>query len=131
MAARRATKRKTVRQSARGGRLAELETRLPATLREFAAMLRKRLDRLERDSARAQLEVRKRAARLLREASRQLGRLEVGGEAAWRKLGASYQKDLVALLVRLEKAVAPQRATSRKRPRARKAAASEAAVTSE
>jgi len=131
VAARRTTKRKTVRQGARGGRLAKLETRLPTTLREFAAMLRKRLDQLERESTRAQLEVRKRAARLLREASRQLGRLEVGGEAAWRKLGASYQKELVAMLGRLEKAVAPQQATRRKRPRARKAAASEAAVTSE
>jgi len=68
---------------------ARLEGQLPPTLREYAGDLRKRLDRLELDLAKARLEARKRAARLLREASHQLGRLEVGGEAAWRKLGAS------------------------------------------
>jgi hypothetical protein len=98
---------------------ARLEGQLPPTLREYAGDLRKRLDRLERDLAKAQLEARKRAARLLREASHQLGRLEVGGEAAWRKLGASYQKDLVALLKRIEKALAPpaaKRRPARKKP---------------
>lgn len=94
-----------------------IELELPTTLREFAKELRKRLDRLERDAARAQLEARRRAARLLREASQQLGRLEVGGEAAWRKLGASYQKELVALLGRLEKALAPPRPKRRSTPR--------------
>jgi len=102
---------------------------LPTTLREFANELRKRLDRLERDAARAQLEARRRAARLLREASQQLGRLEVGGEAAWRKLGASYQKELVALLGRLEKALAPAR--PKRKSGARKKPASPAATTSE
>jgi hypothetical protein len=103
------------------GAFARLEGQLPPTLREYASDLRKRLDRLERDLAKAQLEVRKRAARLLREASHQLGRLEVGGEAAWRKLGASYQKDLVALLKRIEKALAP---SAKRRPARKKASAS-------
>lgn len=105
---------------------ARLEGRLPATLREYASDLRKRLDRLERDLAKAQVEARKRAARLLREASHQLGRLEVGGEAAWRKLGAAYQKDLVALLERIEKALAPP---AKRRPaRKKKVATSEASA---
>ncbi|MBS1105770.1 MAG: hypothetical protein H6Q91_1272 [Deltaproteobacteria bacterium] len=108
---------------ARGRRsnpLSRLEGQLPATLREYAAELRKRLDRLERDITKAQMEARRRAARLLREASHQLGRLEVAGEAGWRKLGASYQKDLVALLKRLEKAVAPPAARKPARKPARK-----------
>lgn len=107
MAARSSKKRPTATTKGMAASLDRLERSLPPTLREFAGEIRKRLDRLEKDAARAQIEARKRAARLLREASHQLGRLEVGGEAAWRKLGASYQKELVALLKRLEKAMAP------------------------
>lgn len=118
MAARTARKSASKRRR-NASTFARLEGQLPPTLREYAGDLRKRLDRLERDLAKAQIEARKRAARLLREASHQLGRLEVGGEAAWRKLGASYQKDLVALLKRIEKALAPpaaKRRLARKKP---------------
>ena len=130
MTARSSAKRNAAK--ARGRRsnpLSRLEGQLPTTLREYAAELRKRLDRLERDITKAQMEARRRAARLLREASHQLGRLEVAGEAGWRKLGASYQKDLVALLKRLEKAVAPPaaRKPARKPERKKRAAGSRAA----
>jgi len=116
----RTAKKKRTSKARRDTPLSRLEGQLPPTLREYAAELRRRLDSLERDLARAQLEARRRAARLLRDASHQLGRLEVGGEAAWRKLGASYQKDLVALLKRLEKVLAPQVKAPRKpaRPKA-------------
>jgi len=120
MAARTARKSASKRRLDKGA-FARLEGQLPPTLREYAGDLRKRLDRLERDLAKARLEARKRAARLLREASHQLGRLEVGGEAAWRKLGASYQKDLVALLKRIEKALTPP---AKRRPARKKASAS-------
>jgi len=122
------TARSSVKKNTAKGRgrrsnpLSRLKGQLPATLREYAAELRKRLDRLERDITKARLEARRRAASLLREASHQLGRLEVAGEAGWRKLGASYQKELVALLKRLEKALAPPAA--RKPARKKKAAAS-------
>lgn len=125
MAARTARK-STTKRGRPASTFALLEGQLPPTLREYAGDLRKRLDRLERDLAKAQLEARKRAARLLREASHQLGRLEVGGEAAWRKLGAAYQKDLVALLKRIEKALAP--AAKRRPARKKKAAATETSV---
>jgi hypothetical protein len=125
----RSAKKKTAK-SRRSSPFARIEGQLPPTLREYAGELRKRLDRLERDLAKARLEARRRAARLLREASQQLGRLEVGGEAAWRKLGASYQKDLVALLKRLEKALAPPARTAR-RPARKKAAARVAAAIEE
>jgi hypothetical protein len=119
MTARRSGTRKSARPR---GRLAQLERQLPATLREFAAELRKRLDRLERDAVKAQVEARRQAAKLLREASHQLGRLEVGGEAAWRRLGATYQKELIRLLGRLERALAP--ATRKRRPARKKTATS-------
>ena len=123
MTARSSVKKSTAKgRSRRSNPLSRLQGQLPATLREYAAELRKRLDRLERDITKARLEARRQAARLLREASHQLGRLEVAGEAGWRKLGASYQKELVALLKRLEKALAPPAA--RKPARKKKAAAS-------
>lgn len=118
----RTRKKKSARSGSRNA-FARIEDQLPPTLREYAGELRKRLDRLERELTKAQLEARKRAARLLREASHQLGRLEVGGEAAWRKLGASYQKDLVALLKRIEKVVSPP---AKPRRPARKKSASRA-----
>jgi len=128
----RSSKKKTSSRgrSARNDAFARLEGQLPPTLREYAKELRKRLDRLERDLTQAQIEARRRAAKLLREASLQLGRLEVGGEAGWRKLGASYQKELVALLKRLEKVLAPPKAPTR-RPARKKPAprAAEANVT--
>jgi len=124
MTARSSAKKKNTAKG-RGRRkdpLARLEGQLPPTLREYAGELRKRLDRLERDVTKAQIAARRRAAKLLREASQQLGRLEVAGEAGWRKLGASYQKELVALLKRIEKAVAPPAARKRK-PARKKAVA--------
>lgn len=130
MAARSSAKRTRAKRSSRkASPLRRLESQLPPTLREFANELRKRLDRLERDAAKAQLEARRRAARLLREASQQLGRLEVGGEAAWRKLGATYQKELVRLLGRLQKAVAPP--APKRRPARKKAAAARATTAHE
>lgn len=127
MTARSSRKKNTSKsRSRRANPLARLEGQLPPTLREYAGELRKRLDRLERDVTKAQLEARRRAARLLREASQQLGRLEVAGEAGWRKLGASYQKELVALLKRLEKALAPPAA---RKPARKKAAAAKPTPT--
>jgi hypothetical protein len=127
MTARSSAKKKSTKsRSRRNDPLARLEEQLPPTLREYSGELRKRLDRLERDVTKAQIEVRRRAAKLLREASQQLGRLEVKGEAGWRKLGASYQKELVALLKRIEKAVAPPAARKRKPARKKPTATSPA-----
>jgi hypothetical protein len=77
-------------------------------LRDYAAQVTDRLDGLERDVTRTSMDVRRRAARLIREASHQLGRLEEKGEAGWRRLTRPYRRQLVDLLGRLEKAVAPQ-----------------------
>lgn len=128
MAARKATARKkTSRKSTAkarstrgglGGALGRLE--LPPTLRDYAKQVQRRLDRLERDLARTRADVRRRATRLLREASHQLGRLEARGEAGWRRLTAPYRRQLLDLLKRLEKVLAPPRASSR--PTARKKA---------
>lgn len=109
------------------GRLERLE--LPPTLREYVRQVGSRLDRLERELTRASVDVRRRAARLLREASHQLGRLEAEGEAGWRRLATPYRRQLVDLLRRLEKALAPQaRRTTRRKTARRPARASRAAA---
>jgi hypothetical protein len=78
-AARRKTAgKKTARRAARGG----LDLELPVNLRAFQL------------------------AKLLSEASRQLGWLEAMGERAWHRLSAPYRRELLRLLRRLERAVA-------------------------
>jgi len=98
---------------------------LPPTLRDYAEQVGARLDTLEREITRASVDMRRRGARLLREASHQLGRLEAEGEAGWRRLAAPYRRQLVDLLRRLEKALAPpaarRRSATRKATRRRSA----------
>ena len=101
MAARKSSARKAA------PRRSVFDFELPPTLRAYASEVRKRLDAIERELARAQGDARRQAARVLREASQQLGKLEAQGEAGWRRLAAPYRKELVALLRRLEKALAP------------------------
>jgi hypothetical protein len=98
------------RDAGSGGRLGAALSRfeLPPTLHDYAAQVTDRLDGLEREVTRTSTDVRRRAARLIREASHQLGRLEEKGEAGWRRLTRPYRLQLVDLLGRLEKAVAPR-----------------------
>jgi hypothetical protein len=107
----KATRRKAGLGGGLGAALGRLE--LPPTLRDYAKQVRGRLDRLEREISRASVDVRRRAARLLRDASHQLGRLEAEGEAGWRRLTSPYRRQLIDLLRRLEKALAPPRKTGR------------------
>lgn len=115
--ARKASARKsgTRRKAGSGGRLGAALGRLelPPTLRDYADQVGRRLDGLEREVTRTSADVRRRAAKLIREASHQLGRLEVRGEAGWRRLTRPVRRQLVDLLGRLEKAVAPRPARKR------------------
>jgi hypothetical protein len=101
--------------------LARIEGDLPPSLREYAKRVRGQLNELEKDIARAQLATRRRAARLLREASQELGRLEAKGEANWRKLTTPYRRQAVKMLQKLEKAVAPAKRKAPARKAVRKA----------
>lgn len=126
MAARKKTTRKATRASARSA-LPRLE--LPRNLQDFRKRIETQLNALERDVARARTETRRRAARLIREASHQLGRLEAKGETGWRQLAESYRKELVRLLERIERALVPKssaRAVRKTGARVKKAAASAA-----
>jgi len=80
---------------------------LPPTLQAYSKQVQKRLAALEKEIERAQVEARRSAARLLRKASHELGRLEAGGEKGWHKLASDAQKQALKLLSQLEKAIAP------------------------
>jgi hypothetical protein len=112
-----------VKTAARKG-FARLERELPPTLRDYAREIRRQLNQLEQEVGKAQIAARRRAARLLREASYQLGHLEARGEANWRKLARSAQREVQRTLHRLEAAVSPPatRRPARRRTTARRAA---------
>ncbi len=116
-AARRKAPRKRA-PSRKGAALARLERELPPTFQDFERRVRSQLNHLERQVERAQVKYRRRAARLLRESSHRLGRLEALGERNWRKLSARARRESLSLLRRLERAVAasgPRSATRRKK----------------
>ena len=90
--------------------------------------MRKNLNQLERDIERAFPAARKRIARVIRDASHELGRIEERGEAAWRKGLAKatkdaqrMTKDAQSLLRKLERAVAPPAQRRKKKVARRKA----------
>jgi len=95
------------RSKAQMGVLERLESELPPTLSGFSRRVNAALTKLEGELDRGQADYRKRAARRLRAASRQLGRLEAEGEDGWRRLDANARKDAVRLLRKVERAVAP------------------------
>jgi hypothetical protein len=122
MAARRKTARKASRRSATarqaGAALARLEQELPPNLRAYSRRVRRGLNGLEKEIAKAQANPRREAARLLREASHALGRLEAEGERRWRKLAKPARAEALRLLRRLEGALAgPKRKATRRRVR--------------
>jgi hypothetical protein len=98
-------------RTARARALPAIEAQeLPATLRQLTTRMRGQLGVLERQVVRVQLRTRRQAARLLREASEELGRLEALGQRRWRKLDARARRRLHGVLLRLDQAVAADRA---------------------
>jgi hypothetical protein len=102
--ARRAAPR---RSKAQMGVLERLESELPPTLHGFSRRVNAALTKLETQLDRGQAGYRKRTARILRDTSRKLGRLESEGEQGWKELDAKARKEAVQLLKRVEKAVGP------------------------
>jgi hypothetical protein len=113
MAARRSAARGRKRGGNARAALARIERELPRNLGDFRKLVSKQLNQLERQMEKTGQQTRRRAVRLLREASRELGRLDAHGERGWRQLAAPYRKELVSLLRRIEKAVAPKPAAPR------------------
>lgn len=114
--ARKVGRRKTSARQA-GAALARLERDLPANLKDFSRRVRKGLAGLEKEIERAQANPRREAARLLREASHALGRLEAEGDRRWRKLAAPARREALRLLHRLEGALAAPKKKRKKAAR--------------
>jgi hypothetical protein len=116
--------------------LVRIEEGLPKTLRDFGKQVRRNLDQLERDIERAIPVARKRTARIIRDASHELGRIEERGEVFWRKGVAQATKearkmtnDAQGLLRKLERSVAtakPKKKVARKKAARKKAARAKA-----
>ena len=117
--AKKGARRKT---PAKGFKVGDLE--FPRTLKGFQRDVRRYLSWLEREVGRAESTYRKRFARLLREGSHELGRLEEMGDRRWRDLTDPARRDLAKLLGRLEKAMQPK---ARAKKKARKKAARKSA----
>lgn len=106
MAAKRKTARK--RPSSRAtakGRSLDLTQELPARLSDFTKQIRSHLRSLEKDIVKAQTSYRRVAARLLREASVELGKFETRGEREWKKLSQGAGRKALSMLRRLENLV--------------------------
>jgi hypothetical protein len=127
MTARKKTAGKTPKKRAAKARknktaLDRIQDELPANLRDYAKHVRRQLNALERQLERAIPQARRRTARLIREASHNLGAAEARGEKAWRDRAAHMTKDAQKLLRKLGRAVAPPPAASKKKAAARKKA---------
>ena len=92
---------------------------LPSSLADFRKQVRSRLNQAEKELDRANAQARRRLARLIRDGSHLLGRLEERGPAQWRKLTTPVRRDAQRLLKRLASAVGPK---PKKKARRKKAA---------
>jgi hypothetical protein len=114
--AKKATRKKAVKKRTTKSTLTRIEDELPPNLRDYAKQVHKQMNALERDLERAVPKARRGIARLIREASRNLGAAEARGEKAWQKRAAHLTRDSQKLMRKLERAVAPKprrRATKR------------------
>jgi hypothetical protein len=110
---RKAPARGAARRRANGSAFERIERGLPPTLREYSRRVQALLDRLERQIDKLEVQARKRAARLIRDASHALGRLEAQGERSWLRLTTKARRDTLRVLSRLERAVEPPKRTRR------------------
>lgn len=103
-ARRKAARKRPARRTTKK-RTAAAAQELPARLRDFTKEVRSLLGSLEKEVVKAQASYRRSAARLLREASVELGKFETRGEREWRKLNTTARRNALSMLRRLEKVV--------------------------
>jgi hypothetical protein len=115
-AKKKAAKKKTTRK--KGARRLNID----ADMKRYARQIEKRLKQIEEEIDKAETHYRKTLAKLLRDAGRQVGRLDSVGDKRWRDLIGPARRDFQKLLKRIEKAVSP--GAKRKKTASRKKAAS-------
>lgn len=106
-ARKKTSRKKTTRKTSRKSAFQRLEDELPRDLRAYSRRVRRGLTRLEREIEKSRADARRRFARLLRDVSHQLGRIEAEGEKRWRQRTDRARREAVKLLKRLEQAIEP------------------------
>jgi hypothetical protein len=91
-------RKKTTRSRSKGA----FDIQLPKTLKGFTTDVGKQLGKLEKEIEKTAASARKQATRLLRDASRTLGRYEAKGEKAWKSLTRTAGRDAEDVLSQLE-----------------------------
>jgi hypothetical protein len=77
---------------------------LPKSLKAFGRQCRRDLTAIEKQIEIAGKDTRRSLARIVRDASHQLGTLEARGEREWRKLSRNTKKDIERVVRRVQKA---------------------------
>ena len=114
-AGRKTARRRPARRASAKALTSDLTQELPSRLSDFTKRTRSLLGTLEKDVVKAQASYRRVAARLLREASVELGKFETRGEREWRKLSQVARRNALSMLRRLEKVVGSSKAKGRGR----------------
>lgn len=104
-ARKKATKKKaTKKKAAKRTRVDLVGSALPKSLKAFGRQCRRDLSAIEKQIEIAGKDTRRSLARIVRDASHQLGTLEARGEREWRTLSRNAKRDVERLLRRVQKA---------------------------
>lgn len=117
MAAKKATRKATAKKKTgrkkktaskkKGTRRARIDlvgSELPKSLKAFGRQLRRDLNAIEKQIEIARKDARRGLARVVRDASHQLGVLEARGQREWRSLSRNAQRDVDRIVKRVRKA---------------------------
>ena len=95
----RKTRKKSVRRSA----IDLVGAELPKSLKAFGRQLRRDLNAVERQIETCGKDTRRSLARIVRDASHQLGVLEARGQREWRSLSRNARRDVERIRKRVQK----------------------------
>jgi len=107
MATRKTARKRTPKKTMpRRKTAAQTAKTLPQAFADYVDQAHTLLDRIEREIVKAGTRTRREAARRLREASHELGRIEARGEREWRRLSKRARGEAVRLLENLRATIA-------------------------
>ena len=102
-ASKRKATRKTRKKSVRRSAIDLVGAELPKSLKAFGRQLRRDLNAVERQIETCGKDTRRSRARIVRDASHQLGVLEARGQREWRSLSRNARRDVERIRKRVQK----------------------------
>ena len=102
-ASKRKATRKTRKKSVRRSAIDLVGAELPKSLKAFGRQLRRDLNAIERQIETCGKDTRRSLARIVRDASHQLGVLEARGQREWRSLSRNARRDVDRIRKRVQK----------------------------